>query len=162
MKAIVIVVALIAGLGVGPHRAHAGELDLVINGHARHLGTGDQWNEDNAGLGVEYHADQGTHGAPFLAANVFRDSRNNQSWQVGGGYLWRVTGHRSAHCDAGAVAFLMSRPSYHQGRPFPGALPALSCEAAGLGANAVYIPAGIFPNQPAVWFFQIKLSLGTF
>ena len=62
------------------------------------------------------------------------------------------------HLDAGVVAFVMTRKSYMDGRPFPGVLPVVALGTDRVALNITYIPK-VDPKMVPIFFFQLKIGL---
>jgi len=160
-RALLAVLALIAGLSSGP--AMADELSLLVNGKALHLGTpeGKHLNEKNWGLGLQYDWDRGdSKWIPFATASGFIDSNRNPSYYAGGGALRRFQ-YDGLHADVGAIGFLMTRENFKNNRPFPGVLPVLSVGTESVALNITYVPK-VEPKAVPLWFFQLKIKLMEF
>ncbi len=123
--------------------AYAGEFSAVINGKSLHLGSDEDWNEQNYGLGIEYHFSTQSHWKPVVMANGFRDSDDNMSYMAGAGLhrnLYSTERLNGLYVDAGINAFLMTRKDVNENRPFPGALPSLTVGNRHMGLNVTYLP----------------------
>ena len=123
--------------------ATAGQLDLIVNGRSYHINSSYDWNEQNYGLGLEYHYDNRSRWRWSITGNAFLDSESNPSYMLGGALKRRI--YQSQHpagfyFDAGLVAFLMSRADINDYMPFPGVLPALSVGTQRFGVNLTYLP----------------------
>lgn len=144
--------------------AIAGELNLLVNGHAQHLKTqpGVNYNERNWGAGLQYDYEQRDNGwVPFLTGSGFKDSMNHMSYYAGGGAQYRFDVAPSLdglHVDAGVVAFLMTRKDFKGDHPFPGVLPAFTIGTKHVSLNITYIPK-VEPKMVPLWFFQLKVPL---
>jgi len=145
--------------------ATAGQLNLIINGKAVHLGVpaGMTMNENNRGLGLQYDYELiNDRWLPFTAVSGFIDSMNNLSYYAGGGLMRRYPLGRHLgtvlHFDAGGIAFLMTREDFNNRQPFPGILPAFSLGNREIALNLTYIPK-VHPKLMPLWFFQLKVAL---
>ncbi len=121
----------------------AGELSAVINGKSVHLGSGNDWNEQNYGLGVEYRFTSQSRWKTIVMANGFRDSDENMSYMAGAGLhrtLFATERLNGLYVDAGVNAFLMTRKDVNENRPFPGAVPSLTVGNRHMGLNLTYLP----------------------
>jgi len=145
----------------------ADELNLLINGYARHINPpkGTNYNERNWGWGLQYDYERVRESwIPFLMVSGFKDSERNMSYYAGGGSQYRFDVAPSLdklHVDAGVVAFLMTRKNFKNGNPFFGVLPALTVGTTHVSVNITYIPK-VDPKMVALWFFQLKVPLAQF
>jgi len=145
--------------------AAAGQLNLVVNGKALHLGVpaGMTMNENNWGLGLQYDFELINHRwMPFTAVSGFIDSMDMPSYYAGVGLMHRypLSRHFSTalNLDTGLIAFMMTRDDYKNSQPFPGVLPAFSIGNRKLALNLTYIPK-VQPKMMPLWFFQLKFAL---
>jgi hypothetical protein len=148
--------------------ASAGELNLLINGHARHINppAGSNFNERNWGFGFQYDLDRRDDGrwVPFLTASGFKDSMRDMSYYAGGGLQRRfdiAPSLDNLHVSLGAVAFVMTRKSFKNNQPFFGALPAATIGTDRFALNITYVPK-VHPKLVPLWFVQLKIPLTTF
>lgn len=143
--------------------ANANNLSLLVNGKSIHTKKiqNTQYNERNWGFGLHYEFARTVQPwVPFVTVSGFKDSHNEPSYYVGGGYMRRLMlsrKHNYLHMDAGLVGFVMTRKDYRNGEPFLGALPALSMGTKNVSVNVTYIPK-VHPKMSELWFFQLKLS----
>jgi hypothetical protein len=155
--------------------AYAGELSAVINGKSLHVGSNQDWNEQNYGLGVEYHFDSQSRWKTLVMANGFRDSDDNMSYMAGAGLhrnLYTTDRLNGFYVDAGVNAFLMTRKDVNENRPFPGALPSLTIGNRHMGLNVTYLPRKavqkIYDSRmmdesiSGIVFLQFKVSVSQF
>jgi hypothetical protein len=151
--------ALCAALLVAVSSAHAGDLSLIINGRSHHSERG-KFNENNAGLGLQYDFETSQSFRPFLTASTFRDSANGNAWMLGGGLMreWSIGG--DWYVGAGAVAFAMKHSLMNEGTPFLGALPAFSLGTRSVALNLSYIPR-THEKEVSVWAAQLRIALPT-
>lgn len=134
---------LALGLMVSASAALAGEVSAILNGRSIHLGSSEEWNENNLGLGIEYEFPSQSRWRTRLMANGFQDSTENMSYMAGGGLhrnLFATDRLRGFYIDAGLSAFLMTREDVDDGRPFPGILPTLTIGNQYVGMNLTYLP----------------------
>ena len=134
---------LVVALMVSASTALAGEFSAVVNGRSIHLGSSEDWNENNLGLGVEYEFASQSRWRTRLMANGFQDSNETMSYMAGGGLhrnLFATDRLRGFYVDAGLNAFFMTREDVDDGRPFPGILPSLTVGNRYLGLNLTYLP----------------------
>lgn len=137
------VTLLVMALLVSASTALAGEFSAVLNGRSIHLGSSQDWNENNLGLGMEYEFASESRWRTRLMANGFQDSDENMSYMAGGGLhrnLYETDRLRGFYVDAGLNAFLMTREDVDDGRPFPGILPSLTLGNRYVGMNLTYLP----------------------
>lgn len=156
-----LLLTLTAGLMAGP--AMGGELSLLVNGKAVHINTpaGKNLNEKNWGLGLQYDLEMiNKKWLPFAMVSGFIDSNKNPSYYAGGGALRRFQ-FDGTHLDLGAIGFVMTRKDFKNDRPFFGVLPAFSVGTDRVSLNMTYIPK-VHPKAVALWFFQLKINLGSF
>lgn len=152
--------------------AFSGELNAVINGKSFHIGASEDWNEENVGLGLEYHFTPKSAWKPLLMVNGFRDSNDDLSFMAGGGLyrtLYATDRLHGFYIDAGINAFLMTRKDVNNHRPFPGILPSLAVGNRYLGFNITYVPtraieklhsaAKMDDSIDGIVFLQFKLSV---
>ena len=121
----------------------AGGLSAVINGKSIHMDAAENWNEENYGIGVEYHFSSPSAWKKQLMVNGFRDSNDDMSYMVGGGLhrsLFTTERLSGFYVDAGINAFLMTRRDVNDNRPFPGVLPSLTIGNRHVGMNLTYLP----------------------
>ena len=146
--------------------AMADELNLLLNGHAKHINAPKttHYNERNTGFGLQYDFERADKWVPFLTASGFKDSEYNMSYYAGGGIQYRFEVAPSLdemHMDLGVVAFFMTRKNFHNDQPFFGALPALTVGTRHVSLNITYIPR-VDPKMVALWFFQLKVPVASF
>ncbi len=164
------VAALLATLASGV--ATAGETHLVLNGRSYHIDSSYDWNENNAGLGVEFHFDQKSAWRKVAMANSFRDSNDGMSYMAGGGLhrrLFETERLAGFYVYAGLNAFLMTREDVNDNKPFPGVLPSLSVGNRSVGMNLTYLPRQaveettnstvVDPTISGIVFLQFKVNL---
>ena len=150
----------------------AGELAAVINGKSFHLGASKDWNEDNYGLGFEYHISPDGRWKPLFMVNGFRDSDRRMSYMAGAGLhrnLYRTDRWSGLYVDVGINAFLMTRKDMNDNRPFPGALPSMTVGNTYVGFNLSYLPRNAVEQVTSarikdesirgILFLQFKLNL---
>jgi len=77
-----IVVASLFAISALP--AHAGTFNAVINGKSYHFNSTYDWNENNAGLGIEHEFASTSPWRTTVMANAFRDSTDTMSYMAGG------------------------------------------------------------------------------
>jgi len=121
----------------------ADDIHLLINGRSIHLEDRENYNEDNAGLGLQYDFDTRGDWVNLVNFSTFKDSNNETSRYVGAGTKLRGEsgGSHPLHLDVGVFAFLMTRKDYNNNDPFFGLLPFLSFGSENVGINVTYIPA---------------------
>ena len=166
------IILVLAAAFVASDACLAGSASLVVNGRSYHLGSNYDWNENNAGIGIEYQLNQ--HGAwrRIAMANGFRDSTNQMSYMAGFGLhrrLYETDAMAGLYVYAGLNAFLMTREDVHGNRPFPGVLPSVSVGNRHVGMNLTYLPRGaieeatnstmVDPDIDGIVFLQFKVSL---
>ena len=123
--------------------ALAGDWSAIINGRSIHIDASEEWNENNAGLGVEYRFSGSSLWKKLLMVNGFRDSNNEMSYMAGAGLhrtLFATERLHGFYVDAGINAFLMTRKDVNNNRPFPGAVPSLTVGNRHVGVNLTYLP----------------------
>jgi len=149
--------------------AEAGSLHVLINGKSIHLSpppasapAGYTFNEKNWGAGLQYDFDPWHgHWIPFVGAAEFIDSNSNISYYAGGGIFRRFMISQDLdklHCDAGMMAFLMTRKGFRKNKPFPGILPVISVGTEHVSINATYVPR-VDPTMVHLFFFQLKVKV---
>lgn len=145
----------------------AGELNLLINGHARHINppANSNFNERNWGFGLQYDYERTPDGwVPFLTGSGFKDSERNMSYYAGGGLQYRfdvAPKLDNLHVDLGGVAFLMKRKTFKNNDPFFGALPAATVGTDHFSLNFTYVPK-VHPKLIPLWFVQLKIPFGKY
>lgn len=155
--------------------AHAGEFSAVINGKSFHVGSTENWNEKNYGLGLEYQLDTQSRWKSILMVNGFRDSEDNLSYMAGAGLhrnLFTSERMGGVYVDVGLNAFVMTRKNINDGRPFPGALPSMTVGNRYIGANLTYLPRVAIreiaqkrtmdKGMRGIFFVQFKLHVAEF
>ena len=166
--------AIVTCVGFFNDPAWASSWDMVINGKAYHINAEESWNEDNWGLGLEREFGEATsRWVPFAVANGFKDSMDGMSYMGGGGLKRRFALtrlHPELYLDLGVVGFVMRREDVRDGRPFLGALPAVTIGGRRAALNITYLPSSavdtmtdaeeVDPSMTGILFFQLKLSLG--
>ncbi|MDH3275770.1 MAG: hypothetical protein OEM99_14665 [Gammaproteobacteria bacterium] len=123
--------------------ALAGNFNAVLNGRSIHVDASQDWNEDNAGLGLEYQFATESRWKKQLIVNGFRDSNEDMSYMAGAGLhrtLYTTNRLNGFYVDAGINAFLMTRRDVNDNRPFLGAVPSLSVGNHHMGINLTYLP----------------------
>ncbi|MBT8092756.1 MAG: hypothetical protein KJN77_06950 [Gammaproteobacteria bacterium] len=162
--------ALLIACSAAP--ALAGDWNAIINGRSVHVNASEEWNEDNAGLGLEYQFDAASRWKKRVMVNGFRDSNNEMSYMAGGGL------HRTLlasdrldgfYIEAGINAFLMTRQDVNDNRPFPGAVPSLSIGNRHVGVNLTYLPVKFVEQLfdarmmddtvSGIFFLQVKVGV---
>ena len=159
-------------LMIAPPPALAGNINAVLNGKSYHINSSYDWNEDNAGLGIEYEFEQKGAWKKIAMANGFRDSANAMSYMAGAGLqrrLFETDKLDRFYISAGLTAFLMTREDVNGGNPFPGILPSISVGNSKFGANLTYMPRKavekatnshvVDPTIDGIVFLQFKVSL---
>lgn len=147
--------------------ADADQLNLLLNGKARHVNVdpSESYNERNWGGGFQYDYGRRTsRWVPFITVSGFIDSYQNNSYYAGGGLLRRFTISRkldNLHFDAGIVGFSMTRKDINDGQPFIGALPVFSIGTDKIALNITYVP-DIDERLAELWFMQLKVSAKNF
>jgi hypothetical protein len=143
--------------------------DIVVNGRAVHINAGEEWNEDNWGLGLERELGSKGPWVKVALANAFKDSMGEPSYMAGGGIKRRFRMRSDGfYVDVGAVAFLMTRDGVNGDKPFPGVLPAATFGFKRVALNLTYMPESIVdrvtnsnfhdPSMEGVFFLQLKLD----
>ena len=138
----------------------ADSFNLIINGKAVHENKRN-YNEDNWGLGFEYHFAENKKWINFVNGGFFKDSLSNTSKYLGGGIKRRflLNGDKDGwHIDTGITAFLMTRKNFKNEQPFFGALPYVSVGTSDVAINVTYIPS-VSPKLVALWFFQASVKV---
>jgi hypothetical protein len=163
VRVLTLSVFLFCALFAGTAVAATDNLSFLVNGKAIHMkkNANGRFNEDNWGFGFQYEfAKSNRAWIPFATVSGFKDSNNQASYYIGGGYMRRLMLSRKMdqlHVDAGLIGFAMSRQDYKSGDPFIAALPALSLGTKDVSINVTYIPK-VHPKISELWFFQLKLS----
>jgi hypothetical protein len=163
LRRVVYLIAALILATVAPG-AGAGELNLLVNGIAKHVDVpaGTTFNERNWGAGLQYDFDRTEDNwVPFLTASGFKDSYSDMSYYAGVGMMRRfdiAPKLDNLHFDIGGVAFLMTRKTYKDNDPFPGVLPALTIGTTHVSVNITYVPK-VHPKLVPLWFFQLKIPL---
>ena len=142
---------------------NAEELFVVLNGKAIHSGSGN-YNEDNWGIGFEYDMKTEDKWIPFVAGSTFKDSNDQTSNYLGGGYKYRIPLEKNKEgwrVDFSLIAFLMTRKDYNNNEPFVGALPFIAIGTSKVMLNVTYIPK-VTPKTVSLFYFQLKLKLMEF
>jgi hypothetical protein len=163
---------LVMSLMLSASAALAGEFSAVLNGRSIHLGSSEEWNENNVGLGIEYEFASESRWRTRLLANGFQDSTENMSYMAGGGLhrnLFATDRLRGFYVDAGVSAFLMTRDDVDEGRPFPGVLPTITFGNRYVGMNLTYLPKQAVEkftdarmqdqSTRGILFLQVKFNL---
>lgn len=149
-------------MGVGA--AHAGELGLLVNGHAMHLEKrpGNE-NEANYGLGLQYDERWRDNWLWFVFSSGFQNSQNEPAYNAGGGlrrryYFGGTSG--SPYADLGVAGMVLAHSGYRDGGPVAAVLPIASIGWSHLAVNAAFVPPVNERVVPLV-FFQLMYSLDT-
>jgi len=156
-------VMFIIFFGAITFNASAEELFVVLNGKAIHSGSGN-YNEDNWGVGFEYDIKAEDKWIPFVAGSTFKDSNDQTSNYLGGGYKYRVPLEKDKdgwRVDFSFIAFLMTRKDYNNNEPFLGALPFIAIGTSKVMLNVTYIPK-VTPKTVSLFYFQLKFKLMEF
>jgi len=138
----------------------ADELQFVISGKSFHRG-GDNLNEDNYGIGLQYDFVRDREWIPVLAAASFKDSNDNTSRYVGAGIKRRFRSFASdtgVNLDLGVIGLAMRRPGYNDDRAFYGAIPFVSIGNGWGGINLTYVPR-VEEDAYAFWYVQFSLKI---
>ena len=138
----------------------ANSLNLIINGKAVHENKRN-YNEDNWGLGFEYHFAENKKWINFINGGFLKDSLSNTSNYLGAGSKRRFllgANKDGWHFDAGLTAFIMTRKDYNNERPFFAALPFVSIGTSQFAINMTFIPA-VSPKTESLWFFQALVQV---
>jgi len=151
----------------------AGEISAVLNGKSYHVGSTEEWNENNYGLGLEYQFATTSRWKTRLMANGFRDSNDEMSYMAGAGLYRNLLATQrlaSLYLDLGINAFVMTRRDVNDNKPFPGALPSVTVGNRYGGINVTYLPKQaverMFDAQmidesiSGIVFLQFKFVLG--
>lgn len=140
VRIVVVCLWLLAGLP----DARAGQMGVVLNGHAIHLEKSPkEKNELNYGLGLQYDSTmEKREWLWFAFGSGFRDSREDLSYNLGAGIRHRslLDRGRDLHLDLGGAALVMTRESYRGGEPFPALLPVASFGNRKVSLNVTYVP----------------------
>ena len=139
--------------------AIANEFHVVLNGKAIHL-SNSNYNENNWGLGFEYHRRPIKNHYYFTSGGVFKDSVNNLSGYLGGGIKYILLKDQKIHINYGMALYLMSRKDYHDRKPFFAVLPFVSFGTGRLALNTTYVPS-ITPEAGDLIYFQFMYRLYT-
>ena len=170
------IVCIAAVFGFSSHNADAqsdSAWDVVLNGRSVHMNAGEQWNEDNWGLGIEREFKSTSPWVKIALANGFKDSLGNPSYMAGGGLKRRFFVHADDfYVDLGGIAFMMTRDGVNGNAPFPGVLPAATVGFKRVALNVTYLPEAIVdrvtnsrvhdPSMKGVLFLQLKLDASLF
>ena len=152
--------------------ANAGTFNAVINGKSYHFNSTYDWNENNAGLGIEHVFESTSPWRTTVMANAFKDSTDTMSYMAGGGLhrrLFETERMSGFYVSAGLNAFVMTRADVADSRPFPGILPSVSIGNDKVGFNLTYLPRKaveastsstiVDPTISGILFVQFKVSL---
>jgi hypothetical protein len=170
------IVCIAAVFGLSTHNADApsdSAWDVVLNGRSVHMNAGEQWNEDNWGLGIEREFKSASPWVKVALANGFKDSLGNPSYMAGGGLKRRFhVRSDDFYVDLGGIAFMMTRDGVNGNAPFPGLLPAATVGFKRVALNLTYLPEAIVdrvtnskvhdPSMEGVFFLQLKLDASLF
>ncbi len=151
---------LAAQAGLATSVVAADELQFVISGKSFHRG-GDNLNEDNYGIGLQYDFVRDREWIPVLAAARFRDSNDNTSRYVGVGIKRRFRTFASdtgVNLDLGVIGLAMRRPGYNDDRAFYGAIPFVSIGNGWGGVNLTYVPR-VEEDAYAFWYVQFSVKI---
>lgn len=143
--------------------AKANDLQVIISGKAIHRG-GNNHNENNYGLGLQYDFTHHRRWIPTINLASFKDSNDNTSRYIGAGVKRRFklnSGQQRLNFDLGAAALVMKRPGYNDDNPFLGALPFISLGNDWGGINATYVPS-LEDEMASFWYFQFAFKLFEF
>lgn len=152
--------------------AVAGDWNAIINGRSVHVNASEEWNENNAGVGLEYQFDVASRWKKQVMINGFRDSNNEMSYMAGAGLqrtLFATDSLNGFYIDAGINAFLMTRQDVNDNRPFPGVLPSISIGNRRVGLNLTYLPVKLVERMfdarmmddtvSGIFFMQVKVDV---
>lgn len=152
--------------------AWAGNFNAVLNGRSIHVDATEEWNEDNAGLGLEYQFASESRWKKRLMINGFRDSNEQMSYMAGAGLhrtMFATERLNGFYVDAGLNVFLMTRKDVNDNRPFPGAVPSLSVGNRYMGLNLTYLPVKaverlldatvVDDTVSGIFFLQFKVDI---
>jgi len=156
-------VLFIVIMSLGSFQVAAEEFFLVLNGKAIHEGN-TNYNENNWGLGFEYDMKQESKWIPFVAGSSFRDSNDQISNYLGGGYKYRIpleNDKEGWRVDLSLIAFVMTRRDYQNNKPFIGALPFIAIGTSKVMLNLSYIPK-VTPKTVGLFYFQLKFKIMDF
>lgn len=158
---IVAIILIILGM-VLSSVAEAGQMNLLINGKARHIDSASKnYNESNWGLGFQYDYDKTKKNrVKFIGGGGFKDSYNKGSYYFGGGYGRQFTISErldNLHVDVVMTGFVMTRQDFKNGDPFLGVLPMLSIGTDRVAVNITYVPK-VKPKMAALIFYQLKIA----
>jgi hypothetical protein len=169
----VALLAILIALQTSP--AMAGSSSVVVNGKSYHFNSTYEWNENNAGLGIEHKFDSNSAWLATLMANGFRDSTDNMSYMAGGGLhrrLYETDKLGRFYITAGLNAFVMTRKDVNDNRPFLGILPSISLGNETVGFNLTYMPKLALedtlgmqvadPTLSGILFLQLKFNMNLF
>jgi hypothetical protein len=140
--------------------ANAGNLQAIISGKTFHT-SGDNLNENNIGLGLQYEFAAKNRWIPLVNFASFEDSNNQNSKYVGAGIKRRFKISYNPfpiYFDAGALGLAMTRQDYNDNQPFLGAIPFVSISNNWAGINATYVPK-IDKDMVPFWYIQFSLKL---
>ena len=155
--------------------AFAGKFNAVLNGKSHHFNSTYDWNENNAGLGIEHEFASTSAWRTTVMANAFRDSTDTMSYMAGGGLhrrLFETERMSGFYVSAGLNAFIMTRDDVDDSKPFPGILPSITIGNDKVGFNLTYLPRAaveattnstvVDPTVSGILFMQFKVSIDLF
>ena len=166
--------ALLAALVAVPFSSACagGNFSAVLNGRSIHVDATQEWNENNAGLGLEYQFRSQSRWKKQVMVNGFRDSNEEMSYMAGAGLhrtLFASEAFSGFYVDAGVNAFLMTRQDVNDNRPFPGAVPSLTIGNRNFGMNLTYLPVKAVEKMmdarimddtvSGIFFLQFKVNV---
>jgi len=157
-------ICLVFVLFVNTFNVFSDELSLVINGKSIHDSNTNNYNEDNWGLGFEYDFKPDDKWIPFVAGSSFKDSNDQTSNYLGGGYKYRFpldNDKQGWRFDLGIIGFMMTRHDYKNNSAFFGAIPFVSIGTGSVMVNVTYIPK-VTPKTVGLFYFQLKFKLAEF
>lgn len=157
---------------LGCQSAFAHDVNVVLNGKSYHLDSSYDWNENNAGLGIEVEFAEHGRWKTIVMANGFRDSAEGMTYMAGAGIhrnIFITDKLNGFYVSAGINAFLMTREDVNNNEPFPGVLPSLSIGTDTVGVNLSYLPrkaverttnsSMVDPTIDGIVFLQFKIRL---
>ncbi|MGB5257730.1 MAG: hypothetical protein WBN07_10030 [Woeseiaceae bacterium] len=166
--------ALLALLVAAPSSSAwaGGNFSAVLNGRSIHVDSSHDWNENNAGLGLEYQFRSDSRWKKHVMVNGFRDSNEDMSYMAGAGLhrtLFASEAFNGFYVDAGVNAFLMTRQDVNGNRPFPGAVPSVTIGNNRFGMNLTYLPVKAVEKMidarfmddtvSGIFFLQFKVNV---
>lgn len=131
-----------------------GMWELQVSGISYHPGHRGEYNENNAGLGIQYTELDGRDVTRYTGG-FLQNSMDDRTWYAGAARAWRF-GDR-AYLDVGFFAGVLTYPSGNAD-VYPAVLPVVTLGYQPVSVNITYLPE-LGDKTDAAILFQLSIAL---